>query len=109
MLPTTPLAMTSGPAGAAASAAPTTQPAEMSEDAKLRFEQLLWAELLVHTGLEDALTLGGGQGASMFSRYFVEAIAADIAKQHPLGLLDSDLPTDAPTSTELKTGQIDNG
>ena len=24
----------------------------------------------------------------MFSRYFVEAIAADIAKQHPLGLLD---------------------
>lgn len=109
MLPTSPLAMTSGPAGPAASAAPMTQPAEMSEDAKLRFEQLLWAELLVHTGLEDALTLGGGQGASMFSRYFVEAIAADIAKQHPLGLLDSDLPTEIPASTELKTGETDNG
>lgn len=109
MLPTSPLAMTSGPAGAAASATPTKQQAEMSEDAKLRFEQLLWAELLVHTGLEDALTLGGGQGASMFSRYFVEAIAADIAKQHPLGLLDSDLPTDAPAATELKTGETDNG
>lgn len=109
MLPPSSLAMTSGPAGATASAAPTAQPAEMSEDAKLRFEQLLWAELLVHTGLEDALTLGGGQGASMFSRYFVEAIAADIAKQHPLGLLDSDLPTEAPASTGLKTGETDNG
>lgn len=109
MLPTSPLAMTSSPAGAAASAVSTPQSAEMSDDAKLRFEQLLWAELLVHTGLEDALTLGGGQGASMFSRYFVEAIAADIAKQHPLGLLDSDLPTDEPASTELKTGETDNG
>ena len=109
MLPTLPLPMTSGPTGTATPAAPTTQAAEMSDDTKLRFEQLLWAELLVHTGLEDALTLGGGQGASMFSRYFVEAIAADIAKQHPLGLLDTDLPTEAAAPTELKTGQTDNG
>jgi len=107
MLPTSPLPMTSASTGAAAPAAPTTQAAEMSDDTKLRFEQLLWAELLVHTGLEDALTLGGGQGASMFSRYFVEAIAADIAKQHPLGLLDSDLPTDAAASVELETGQTE--
>lgn len=68
----------------------------------MRFEQLLWAELLTHTGLEDALTLGGGQGAAMFSRYFVEAIAADIAKQHPLGLLDGDLPTADISTTEIE-------
>ena len=109
MLPTSPISMTSGPGIAAAPAAPTTQAAEMSDETKLRFEQLLWAELLVHTGLEDALTLGGGQGASMFSRYFVEAIAADIAKQHPLGLLDSDLPSDSTAPMETETGQSDNG
>lgn len=77
-----------------------TQPKlSTEEDTTLRFEQLLWAELLTHTGLEKALTLGGGEGASMFSRYFVEAIAEDIAKQHPLGLLDKEgvdtSPTDA--------------
>jgi len=109
MLPTSPLAMTPGPAAASAPTLPKAQAAEMSEETKLRFEQLLWAELLVHTGLEDALTLGGGEGASMFSRYFVEAIAADIAKQHPLGLLDSDLPTDIAAPKGLKTGQTDNG
>lgn len=107
MLTTSPFAISPGPAEAAAPKPPTAQAAEMSEDTKQRFEQLLWAELLVHTGLEDALTLGGGQGASMFSRYFVEAIAADIAKQHPLGLLDS--PTDAGAPTDLKTGESDNG
>lgn len=68
--------------------APTQPKLTAEEDTNVRFEQLLWAELLTHTGLEKALTLGGGEGASMFSRYFVEAIAADIAEQHPLGLLD---------------------
>ena len=71
----------------AATAEPVAKPA-VSDQTSVRFEQLLWAELLTHTGLEDALTLGGGQGASMFSRYFVEAIAADLAEHHPLGLLD---------------------
>lgn len=74
------------PTGAAQ--APTQPKLTAEEDTNVRFEQLLWAELLTHTGLEKALTLGGGEGASMFSRYFVEAIAADIAEQHPLGLLD---------------------
>jgi hypothetical protein len=32
----------------------------------------------------------------MFSRYFVEAIAEDIAKQHPLGLLDKEGATSPP-------------
>lgn len=76
--------------------------AEMSDATKLRFEQMLWAELLTHTGLEKSLTLGGGEGASMFSRYFVEAIAADIAKQHPLGLLNTDLPPQAEPTPSLK-------
>lgn len=71
----------------------------VEENSNLRFEQLLWAELLTHTGLEKALTLGGGEGASMFSRYFVEAIAEDIAKQHPLGLLDKEGATSPPRDT----------
>jgi hypothetical protein len=68
-------------------------PISMSDETKLKFEQMLWAELLTHTGLEKSLTLGGGEGASMFSRYFVEAIAADMAEKHPLGLLDDELPS----------------
>ncbi|MHA7899793.1 MAG: hypothetical protein ACX94B_07980 [Henriciella sp.] len=93
--------------GTAAKSTDTASPTqEMSEDTKLRFEQMLWAELLTHTGLEKSLTLGGGDGASMFSRYFVEAIAADIAEQHPLGLLDRDLPQ-APESRSAINGDVD--
>jgi hypothetical protein len=77
-------------------------PTDMSEDAKLRFEKLLWAELLTHTGLEKAMTLGGGEGASMFSRYFVEAIAEDLAEQQPLGLLDKELPAPVAAYTDAK-------
>ena len=85
-------AATTPATGSASSAAPGE-----SDPTSLRFEQLLWAELLTHTGLEKALTLGGGDGAAMFSRYFVEAIAADIAEQHPLGLLSDTMPvTEAP-------------
>lgn len=51
-----------------------------------RFEQMLWAEMLSHAGLETAFTRGGGEAASAFSRYIVEAIAADLAETHPLGL-----------------------
>ena len=57
-----------------------------TSDINKRFEQMLWAEMLMHAGLEDALTKNGGEAASSFSRYVVEAIAADIAEQHPLGL-----------------------
>jgi hypothetical protein len=63
--------------------------AETSEQTiKQRFEQLLWSEMLSHAGLEKALTLGGGEAASSFSRYFVEAIAKDLAETHPLGLAE---------------------
>ncbi|ABI78061.1 hypothetical protein HNE_0262 [Hyphomonas neptunium ATCC 15444] len=50
-----------------------------------RFEQMLWAEMLSHAGLEKSLTLGGGEAASAFSRYVVESIAEDLAETHPLG------------------------
>ncbi|MEM7329980.1 MAG: hypothetical protein AAF437_14660 [Pseudomonadota bacterium] len=83
---------------------------DLSDESKLKFEQLLWAELLTHTGLEDALTLGGGDGASMFARYFVEAIAEDIAKQHPLGLLDEQLPDTRPgAQTPQDVSEVDRG
>ena len=100
MLPTSPIN-----AASATASNVTPQPnMELTDESKMRFEQLLWAELLTHTGLEDALTLGGGDGASMFARYFVEAIAEDIAKQHPLGLLDKELPTEpaAVATKEMK-------
>ena len=51
----------------------------------LRFEQMLWSEMLSHAGLEKSLTQGGGEGASAFSRFVVEAIAKDLAEKHPLG------------------------
>ncbi|MEQ8557466.1 MAG: hypothetical protein RIB03_04035 [Henriciella sp.] len=51
-----------------------------------RFEKMLWAEMLRHTGLEEAMTRAGGQGASAFAQFMVEAIAEDIAERHPLGL-----------------------
>ena len=83
--------------------APTQPKLSAEEDTNVRFEQLLWAELLTHTGLEKALTLGGGEGASMFSRYFVEAIAADIAEQHPLGLLDKHEAVAQPAADDTET------
>lgn len=69
-----------GPAGQGAAAAP-----ERSDIGK-RFEQMLWAEMLSHAGLEKAFTQNGGEGASAFARFIVEAIAEDLAERHPLGL-----------------------
>lgn len=66
-------------------AAPPQVPHD-SLDINQQFERMLWAEMLAHAGLEKSLTMGGGEAASSFSRYVVEAIAADIAAKHPLGL-----------------------
>lgn len=63
----------------------SAQADELKEVGK-RFEQLLWAEMLSHTGLEKAFTQSGGEAASAFSRMIVEAIAEDLAESHPLGL-----------------------
>ena len=82
----------SDPVSFSLSAAPQVQsagPAKIDQgtsDIGKRFEQMLWAEMLMHAGLEEALTKNGGDAASSFSRYVVEAIAADIAEKHPLGL-----------------------
>jgi hypothetical protein len=51
-----------------------------------QLEQLLWTEMLSHTGLEKAMSAGGAEGASEFFRFMVEAMAKDFAEQHPLGL-----------------------
>lgn len=59
---------------------------QQTTDINKEFERLLWAEMLSHAGLEKSLTRAGGEGASSFSRYVVEAIAEDIAEKHPLGL-----------------------
>lgn len=64
----------------------TSGPTPEREDIARRFEQMLWAEMLSHAGLEKAVTQGGGEAASAFSRYVVEAIAKDLAAAHPLGL-----------------------
>lgn len=83
--PTMPVAVAplTGAVGEGKAAAPTS--GDRSEIGK-RFEQMLWAEMLSHAGLEKSLTLGGGEAASAFSRYVVESIAADLAETHPLGL-----------------------
>lgn len=73
------------PVGTLSQAAPDI--AERSDAAK-RFEQLLWAEMLSHAGLEKSFTQSGGEGASAFARYIVEAIAKDLAETHSLGLGD---------------------
>ena len=69
---------------------PSTAAPDITErsDAAKRFEQLLWAEMLTHAGLEKSFTQTGGEGASAFARYIVEAIAKDLAETHSLGLGD---------------------
>jgi hypothetical protein len=73
------------------------------QDIRQRFEQMLWAEMLSHAGLEKALTQGGGEAASSFSRYVVEAIAKDLAATHPLGLGEHvDLPSSENPAANLE-------
>ncbi len=80
------------PESAPAKAAPVrARQIERSQasDIGVRFEQMLWSEMLAHAGLEKAFTQTGGEAASAFSRYIVEAIAKDLAEKHPLGLTSS--------------------
>lgn len=84
-------AVTSFDPGTFRSAAPEIlKPPEEKQtaDIKIRFEQMLWAEMLSHAGLEKAFTQGGGEAASAFSRYVVESIAKDLAEKHPMGLAE---------------------
>lgn len=89
----------SAPPNAAMSARETAE-----QDIRQRFEQMLWAEMLSHAGLEKALTQGGGEAASSFSRYVVESIAKDLAATHPLGLGERvDLPSSESAAAESET------
>ncbi|WP_018148341.1 hypothetical protein [Henriciella marina] len=58
---------------------------DVAGDTNKRFEQMLWAEMLRHTGIEEAFTSAGGQAAAAFTQFAVEAIARDLAEKHPLG------------------------
>ena len=84
--------MTDIPGAGMATALFANQPASRGrirsdgEEVGMRFEQLLWSEMLSHTGLEEAFTQSGGEAASAFSRMMIEAIAEDLARTHPLGL-----------------------
>lgn len=96
--------LTSFEAGGVRPAAPEsikTGEAKEAADIKVRFEQMLWAEMLSHAGLEKAFTQGGGEAASAFSRYVVEAIAKDLAEKHPMGLADK-VDTAAQTKSALE-------
>lgn len=74
--------------GASKPVAPSSASEKEAVAIKQRFEQMLWAEMLTHAGLDKAFTQGGGEAASAFSRYVVEEIARDLAATHPLGLAD---------------------
>jgi hypothetical protein len=79
---------------------PKSPKEEAEREIKQRFEQMLWSEMLSHAGLEKALTLGGGEAASSFSRYVVEAIAKDLAETHPMGLAEHvKLPSSEPAGS----------
>jgi len=100
----TPSAVNSFDAGTFRAAAPEVlKPPEEKQtaDIKIRFEQMLWAEMLSHAGLEKAFTQGGGEAASAFSRYVVESIAKDLAEKHPMGLAEKvELGPEAPSTQE---------
>lgn len=84
--------------------APMSARETAEQDIRQRFEQMLWAEMLSHAGLEKALTQGGGEAASSFSRYVVESIAKDLAATHPLGLGEHvDLPSSENPAANLET------
>lgn len=98
--PVLPLMSSGAPAGEVRGA---KVPADEAGELRQRFEQMLWAEMLSHAGLEKAFTQGGGEGASAFSRYVVESIARDLAEKHPLGLGEK-LPVAEPVAEPTAAG-----
>ncbi len=79
---TAPVQPVRAPAAQTVSAPATT---DKNADMNLRFEQMLWAEMLKYSGLEKAFSSAGGEGAAAFTQFAVEAIARDLAEKHPLG------------------------
>jgi hypothetical protein len=68
------------------SATPEMSVRTPQQETGIKFEQMMWAQMLRHSGLEDAFTKSGGEAVSAFSQFIVEAIAKDLAEKHPLGL-----------------------
>lgn len=58
---------------------------EAIKDLNAKFEKMLWAEMLRHSGMEEAFTKSGGQAAAAFTQFAIEAIAEDLAERQPFG------------------------
>ena len=78
-----------------------------SSELGVKFEKMLWAEMLRHAGLEKAMTRSGGEGASAFAQFMVEAIAEDIARRSPLGLDPAGLSAQASSYSGQAAGDHD--
>lgn len=50
------------------------------------FEATFIAQMLTFSGLDKALTLGGGSEMGPFASFYIEALAEDMAQQGGLGL-----------------------
>lgn len=63
------------------------------EDADIRaaaqeFEAVFISQMLKFSGLDKALTSGGGQSASAFTSFYLDQIATDISEDGGFGLAD---------------------
>ena len=52
------------------------------------FEASFIAQMLAFSGLDKALTTGGGEDMSAFSSFYIESLAADITENGGFGLAD---------------------
>lgn len=75
------------PVGPAQGLGRTAKPVsdETVSELNKKFEKMLWAEMLRHTGMEEAFTKAGGQAAAAFTQFAIEAIAEDLAEKQPFG------------------------
>ena len=63
------------------------------DDAEFRktardLEAVFIAQMLAHTGLDDALTKNGGQNMDAFSSFYLEALSTEMAEQGGFGLAE---------------------
>ena len=53
------------------------------------FEASFIAQMLTFSGLDEALTAGGGEEASAFTSFYIQGLAEQIAEQGGFGLADN--------------------
>jgi len=58
-------------------------------DAAQAFETAFIAQMLTFSGLDKALTLGGGEEMSAFTSFYIESLAQDISDGGGFGLADN--------------------